>query len=165
MRDVKIIRLRDWRQKKRQRVGAIVAALIVIGVTGVVAYDRLAGPDLPRVTAFAPAASAQGPGAYRVVDGDTIHAPFGVKYRLMGFDTPEIHFAKCTEEFALGMEAKERLEALLASGEVRVIESGRTDKYRRTLAHVKVNGRDVGEILIGEGLARPYKGGKREPWC
>ena len=60
------------------------------------------------------------------------------------------------------MEAKERLEALLASGEVRVIESGRTDKYRRTLAHVEVNGRDVGEILIGEGLARPYKGGKRE---
>jgi endonuclease YncB( thermonuclease family) len=114
---------------------------------------------------FAPSASAQGPGSYRVVDGDMIHAPFGVKYRLMGFDTPEIHFAKCTEEFALGMAAKERLEELLASGEVRIIESGRTDKFRRTLAHVEVDGRDVGEILIGEGLARPYKGGKRKPWC
>jgi endonuclease YncB( thermonuclease family) len=83
----------------------------------------------------------------------------------MGFDTPEIHFAKCTEEFALGMAAKERLEELLASGEVRIIESGRTDKFRRTLAHVEVDGRDVGEILIGEGLARPYKGEKRKPWC
>jgi endonuclease YncB( thermonuclease family) len=65
----------------------------------------------------------------------------------------------------LGRRATERLKELLASGEVRVIESGRIDKYRRTLAHVEVDGRDVGEILIGEGLARPYKGGKRQGWC
>jgi endonuclease YncB( thermonuclease family) len=110
-------------------------------------------------------AFAQGPGGYRVVDGDTIHAPFGVKYRLMGFDTPEIFHSQCDAELELGMAAKERLEELLASGEVRVIESGRTDKYRRTLAHVEVDGRDVGEILIGEGLARPYKGEKRKSWC
>lgn len=110
-------------------------------------------------------ASAQGPGGYRVVDGDTIHAPFGVKYRLMGFDTPEIFHAQCDAELELGRAAKERLEEILASGEVRVIESGRTDKYRRTLAHVEVDGVDVGKILIGEGLARAYDGGKREPWC
>jgi endonuclease YncB( thermonuclease family) len=54
---------------------------------------------------------------------------------------------------------------LLASGEVRVVESGRTDKFRRTLAHVEVDGRDVGEILIGEGLPRAYDGRKREGWC
>jgi endonuclease YncB( thermonuclease family) len=110
-------------------------------------------------------ALAKGSGDDRVIDGAAIVAPFGVKYRLMGFDTPEIHFAKCTEEFALGMAAKERLAELLASGEIRVIESCRTDKYRRTLAHIEVDGRHVGEILIGEGLARPYKGGKRKRWC
>jgi endonuclease YncB( thermonuclease family) len=109
--------------------------------------------------------TAQGPGDYRVVDGDTIHAPFGVKYRLMGFDTPEIFHSQCDAELELGMAAKERLEEILASGEVRVIESGRTDKYRRTLAHVEVDGVDVGKILIGEGLARPYKGEKRKSWC
>jgi endonuclease YncB( thermonuclease family) len=109
--------------------------------------------------------SPQGPGGYRVIDGDTIEAPFGVKYRLLGFDTPEIFHSKCDAELELGMVAKERLEELLASGEVRVIESGRTDKYRRTLAHVEVDGRDVGEILIGEGLARPYKGERRKSWC
>ena len=113
----------------------------------------------------ATATAQQGPGGYRVVDGDTIHAPFGVKYRLLGFDTPEIFHAQCDAELELGQAAKERLEEILASGEVRVIESGRIDKYRRTLAHVEVDGVDVGEILIGEGLARPYKGGKREPWC
>jgi endonuclease YncB( thermonuclease family) len=111
------------------------------------------------------AKAQQGPGGYHVVDGDTIHAPFGVKYRLMGFDTPEIFHAKCDAEFELGMAAKKRLEELLASGEVRVIESGRIDKYRRTLARVEVNGRDVGEILIGEGLARPYKGERCKSWC
>ena len=40
-------------------------------------------------------ALAQGPGGYRVIDGDTIEAPFGVKYRLLGFDTPEIFHSKC----------------------------------------------------------------------
>jgi micrococcal nuclease len=110
-------------------------------------------------------AFAQGPGGYRVIDGDTIEAPFGVKYRLLGFDTPEIFRSKCDAELELGRVAKERLEEILASGEVRVIESGRTDKYRRTLAHVEVDGRDVGEILIGEGLARPYKGERRKSWC
>jgi endonuclease YncB( thermonuclease family) len=109
--------------------------------------------------------SAQGPGSYRVIDGDTIKAPFAVKYRLLGFGTPEIFHSQCDAELELGMAAKERLEEILASGEVRVIESGRIDKYRRTLAHVEVDGVDVGEILIGEGLARPYKGEKRKNWC
>jgi endonuclease YncB( thermonuclease family) len=46
-----------------------------------------------------------------------------------------------------------------------VLESGKLDRYGRTLASVTVNGRDVGEILIGEGLARPYQGGRRGSWC
>jgi len=99
-----------------------------------------------------------------VVDGDTIKAPYGVTYRLLGFDAPETHFAKCDAELQLGLAAKERLEALLRTSEVKVIESGRRDKYGRTLAHVTANGRDVGEILIGEGLARPYHGERRKSW-
>ncbi len=103
--------------------------------------------------------------AFIVVDGDTIKAPYGVTYRLLGFDTPETHFAKCDAERELGLAAKDRLEELLATGEVRVIESGKRDKYGRTLAALTVNGRDVGDILIGESLARPYKGGHRDSWC
>jgi endonuclease YncB( thermonuclease family) len=53
----------------------------------------------------------------------------------------------------------------MASGEVRVIESGKLDRYRRSLAHLTVNGKDVGEILISEGLARPYNGKHRDGWC
>ncbi|WP_088342610.1 MULTISPECIES: thermonuclease family protein [Rhodomicrobium] len=103
--------------------------------------------------------------AYIVVDGDTIKAPYGVTYRLLGFDTPETHFAKCDAERELGLAAKQRLEELLATSEVKVLESGKRDRYGRTLATVTANGKDVGEILIGEGLARPYHGKKRDGWC
>lgn len=103
--------------------------------------------------------------AWIVVDGDTMKAPYGVTYRVLGYDTPETHFAKCDAERRLGRVATRRFEQLLASGEVKVVESGRIDKYRRMLATVYVNGRDVSETMIAEGLARPYDGGKRESWC
>ena len=99
-----------------------------------------------------------------VVDGDTIRTPDGVPYRLLGFDTPETHRARSEYELRLGKKAKDRLEQIIASGEAVLIPSGRQDKYGRSLARLEVNGRDVGSILIGEGLARPYTGGKREKW-
>jgi endonuclease YncB( thermonuclease family) len=103
--------------------------------------------------------------AFIAVDGDTIKAPYGVTYRLLGFDTPETRFARCDAELELGLAAKERLEELLSGGEVKVIETGKRDKYGRSLAHLTVDGRDVGDILIGEGLARPYRGERRKSWC
>ena len=84
----------------------------------------------------------------------------------MGFDAPETFQAKCDAELELGKRVTERLTELLASGEVRIIESGKIDRYGRTLAHLTVNGRDVGGVLIGEGLARAYDGRtKRQGWC
>ena len=100
-----------------------------------------------------------------IVDGDTVKAPYGVTYRLLGFDAPETHFAKCDAELELGLAAKQRLEELVATSEVKVIESGKQDKYGRSLATLTANGRDVGDILIGEGLARPYHGERRKSWC
>jgi endonuclease YncB( thermonuclease family) len=38
------------------------------------------------------------------------------------------------------------------------------DVYGRLLRNVQVNGRDVGETLISDGVARAYAGGRR-PWC
>jgi endonuclease YncB( thermonuclease family) len=77
--------------------------MLAIGGIGAIAghhWQHVAQPSLPTVKAFTPgyretAASVRGPGAYRVIDGDTIEAPFGVKYRLLGFDTPEIFHSKC----------------------------------------------------------------------
>ena len=106
----------------------------------------------------------QGPSSLIVVDGDTVKAPFGVKYRLVGFDAPETWRPECDAEAELGEKATKRLEELIASGMARIIEKGKGDKYGRTLATLTVNGQDVGGILISEGLARPYKGGKRKSW-
>jgi micrococcal nuclease len=100
-----------------------------------------------------------------VVDGDTIKAPFGPTYRILGYDTPETHHAKCDAERELGFAAKARVEELLARGEVRVLESGKTDRYGRSLAKVMVDGQDLAGLMIREGLARPYHGEKRQSWC
>jgi micrococcal nuclease len=106
-----------------------------------------------------------GPTAFIVVDGDTIRSPAGVKYRLLGFDAPEVFSARCDSELQLGLKAKARLEQLIASGTARIIESGRLDRYRRTLATLTVDGKDVAAVMIGEGLARPYHGERRQGWC
>ncbi len=108
----------------------------------------------------------QGPTLYKVIDGDTIRSPAGVTYRLKGYDTPETYQAKCDKELELGLKAKARLEELIASGETTLEESGHLDRYGRSLATLRVKGVDVADILIMEGLARPYHGrGKREGWC
>lgn len=100
-----------------------------------------------------------------VVDGDTIKAPYGPTYRILGYDTPETHLAKCEEERALGLRAKARLEQLLDQGEVRVLEKGKLDRYGRTLATVTIDGEDLAKVMIREGLAVPYRGKRRRSWC
>ncbi|MCF6112290.1 thermonuclease family protein [Mesorhizobium muleiense] len=107
-------------------------------------------------------------GSLVTLDGDTIIAD-GTRIRIANIDAPEIHRFHCDAERRLGLVAKRRVAELLASGQVTVHpgdpDSGRlTDRYGRTLATIEVNGRDVGEILIAEGLARPWNG-KRRPWC
>ena len=104
-----------------------------------------------------------------VIDGDTfaIAYPFGLgteKIRILGMDAPETRRAKCAAERFRGAVAKSGLAALLGAGTVTIERRG-LDKYRRTLAVVRVEGVDVAEIMISGGLARPYSGGKRQSWC
>lgn len=99
-----------------------------------------------------------------VVDGDTFWMQ-GRKIRILDIDTPELHPARCAEEERLGQAAKARLHDLLNSGAVTLERTGRDrDRYGRLLRRVQVNGQPVGDMLIGEGLARPYAGGRRG-WC
>ncbi|MBW8319298.1 MAG: thermonuclease family protein [Arenimonas sp.] len=111
-------------------------------------------------------AHADSAAAIRVIDGDTV--VIGVEtIRILNIDTPEIRHAQCDAERRLGLVAKRRLEVLLSTGEplVRRGDKGRmTDKYGRTLAVLSVGNRDLGDILIAEGLARRWTG-KRQPWC
>lgn len=107
---------------------------------------------------------SRGGGTNCVVDGDTLHYA-GSKIRIANIDAPETHPSRCPEEERLGTAATIRLRDLLNSGELSLSRIDRNeDKYGRKLRHVAVGGADVGETLVGEGLARPYAGG-RQPWC
>ncbi len=105
-----------------------------------------------------------GGGAYCVVDGDTFYHERD-KIRIANIDAPETHPPRCASEARLGKAATNRLHALLNAGEIRLSSIDRdTDPYGRKLRNVAVGGADVGETLVGEGLARPYAGG-RQSWC
>ena len=98
-----------------------------------------------------------------IVDGDTLWLS-GEKIRLEGFDTPEVSAPKCSSEKLLGKTATERLAALLNGADWALTKSGEKDRYNRTIGTITIAGRDVGEVLIAEGLARVWKG-HRVSWC
>ncbi|MDP5218837.1 thermonuclease family protein [Ruegeria sp. 2205SS24-7] len=99
------------------------------------------------------------------VDGDTLDHGDD-RYRLVGFDTPETYWPQCAAEKALGLKAKARLTELIQkAGQIKLIIEPDLDVHDRFLAVGRVAGENVGNILISEGLARPYGGGKRLSWC
>ncbi|MDZ4691595.1 thermonuclease family protein [Terricaulis sp.] len=104
---------------------------------------------------------------WRVIDGDTFEdLDTGDRYRLENIDTPETGGrARCTAERQLGDRATRQARALITSANsLDVRRTGRIDRYDRIIAFIEVDGRDLGELLIAEGLARPWRG-RREPWC
>lgn len=112
--------------------------------------------------------------AYRrnieVVDGDTLRLTGGGELsgryvRIVGLDTPEIN-GKCAYEINQAWLARERLVQLLEGGAIFQTDF-QTDLYKRFIAKVfNRHGENVADMLIAEGLARPYDGRtKREPWC
>ncbi len=105
-----------------------------------------------------------GGGTNCVVDGDTLWLG-GQKIRVADIDAPETHPPRCAEEARLGRAATRRLQQLLNNGAVSLRPIDRDeDQYGRKLRVVLVDGRSVGDALVGEGLARRYSGPRR-PWC
>jgi|KBSMisStaDraftv2_1062788.scaffolds.fasta_scaffold05662_4 endonuclease YncB( thermonuclease family) len=115
-----------------------------------------------------------------VVDGDTVRAN-GQTYRLVGFDTPESgSLARCERERKLADSATTRLRQLVANGQPALervpcscppgTEGTQQCNHGRLCARLRAEGRDVGTILINEGIARPYVCGqtgcpRRQSWC
>jgi len=104
----------------------------------------------------------------RVIDGDTfdciIDLGFDVKLhkqrvRLSGIDTPESRTRDLAEK-KLGLAAKERLKELCV-GNFKIKSLGK-GKYGRILGiPYDENGEDICKILIKEGHAVEYHGGKK----
>ena len=104
----------------------------------------------------------------KVVDGDTVDVTldlgFDVKLhkqrcRLAGIDTPESRTRNLKEK-ALGLKAKERLKELCV-GKFKIQSLGK-GKYGRILAipFTETN-QDICQLLISEGHAVEYWGGKK----
>jgi micrococcal nuclease len=118
----------------------------------------------------------------RVVDGDTI-ALSGLRQhvRLVGFNAPETRNARCKAEAQLGQRAKQRLQVLVDTGSLELTliacscpsgtEGTPRCNHGRRCGVLRAEGRDVGSVLMSEGLAVPFQCGKAScpptprPWC
>ena len=109
-----------------------------------------------------------------ILDGDTFAAyvniapdvRISVRVRLMNADTPELH-GGCEYEIARAELARARLAELIPVGTTVELTDIKDDKYLgRIDAYVIMpDGRDVGNVLVAEGLARKYSGARRMSWC
>jgi endonuclease YncB( thermonuclease family) len=130
------------------------------------------------VAAVANAAPIE-PSRVEVLDGDTIRVA-GETFRLVGFDAPETYRAQCPSERQLGNRATFRLRQLVAGGGLDLeriacacrfgTEGTLRCNYGRSCGLLRAHGQNVGEVMIAEGLARPFLSGRtscpsREGWC
>ncbi len=91
----------------------------------------------------------------RVTDGDTFQLCDGGKVRLVAasgpIDAPETSYRPGRwNDQALAAKAKQRLAQLIDGG---VLDCNGLDRYDRRLCRVTVEGKDVGDQLVAEGLA------------
>ena len=113
----------------------------------------------------------------RVIDGDTIDAEIDLGFdisvknriRFVGINTPESR-TRDLEEKAKGLAAKDRVRQLLEGTNTIQLNSHGIGKYGRVLGELHidvVDGQDkvtlesVNELLIKEGHAVEFHGGKR----
>ncbi len=93
-----------------------------------------------------------------VYDGDTILLENGDKVRYLDIDTPELNKAGKEDDECLAWEARSRNMELLSQGEVRLVKDSGADrdKYNRLLRYVYVGDVFLNNVLVKEGLAKPF---------
>lgn len=112
----------------------------------------------------------------RVIDGDTVEIavdflppplPPKLSIRVLGVDTPEkAPRAKCDAEAAKAKMASEFTKSAVQMATVVDVQIKEWDKYGgRVLGYVILDGHSLTDMLIEEGLARPYKGEAKSSWC
>lgn len=147
--------------------------------------DSPPGSNLPTIIRLGPNAPRSSgttllPQRISVVDGDTINAD-GKHYRLIGIDTPESGpRAKCAAERDKAQRATKRLAEIIAGGNLSLdrvscncppnTEGTGACNYGRLCGMLKSNGRDVGLMLVAEGLAKRYDCSAghcppKQSWC
>jgi endonuclease YncB( thermonuclease family) len=132
-------------------------------------------PSLPAPVPPPRTDSIEGPVAAkveRVIDGDTIQVQafiwlgesITIRVRIDGIDAPEPN-GRCAEERRLATLAHDYLAERVGRAPIKLTHIV-YDKYGgRVRATVSDAKGDVGAALLRAGLARPYHGERRAPWC
>ena len=176
--------IRKVRRTARDMVWVMAAIFGVLAALGGV-FD-LNGPSSPeRLVSATPTSNPSVYDArdFSITDGDTVQL-FGASTgtRLIGFNTPETFEPRCNEELALGRQATGRLRDLVSTAsqvELRLVAcacapgtQGTSEcNFGRSCGVLTVDGRDVGKVLIAEGLAIRFQCGRTScpplprPWC
>ena len=153
--------IKPKRRASRYLSGLIVLS-IALGIVLVQAWPTIVGNLEPIRSKSVGASSAI---SVRVVDGDTISLNDGrPDVRLVGFNAPETGSrARCDAERSKGEAAKSRLRQLVSTGSLGFqqvacscppgTEGTNACNFCRRCGILTVDGRDVGSILISEGLA------------
>lgn len=123
----------------------------------------------------------------RVVDGDTVHiimeyhgTIIRLLARLSGIDTPEMHVNP-----GIAKKARNRLAQLCTNCDINIdveydtkifnsiidkntkivqVECLGADKYGRELVNIIYDERCINDVLVREGYAHVYDGGKKQEW-
>lgn len=133
--------------------GAVFAAIVTAGLALPIAPPQHAPANGTRIV--------------RVIDGDTVVIAGGERVRILNIDTAEMPpRSRCAAEARLALAARARLSQLVQSSDEVVLSSaGRDrDQYGRQLRLIRLDGVDVGEQLVREGLAKRWRG-RRAQWC
>lgn len=101
----------------------------------------------------------------RVYDGDTFFINIGCDFslvcenmpiRVAGIDTPELR----GKEKAKGLLVRDYVKAVLGDAKIIELKNLKRGKYFRIVADVYVDGKSLAELLLKEGYAVPYDGGR-----
>ncbi len=108
-----------------------------------------------------------------VYDGDTVTVMLDLgmsitrkaSCRLVGIDTPEIR-TKVAGEKEAAYKARDRVRGLVLGKMVTLQSISKPDKYGRLLVRIwSGDGQCVNDLLLSEGHAIAYDGGKKLSWA
>ena len=108
-----------------------------------------------------------------IYDGDTFYVTIekwptiigkNIAVRLKGVDTPEMKGA-CYKEILKAREAKQFTVHAIRNAKKVELRNMSRDKYFRIDADVYLDGKNLSNELINQGLGRPYSGGAKSDWC
>lgn len=167
-----------WWSRRFVRDFALVAALVL----GAVVYAFIQEKSFPNVGVSGFSSGSIVEDHFAVIDGDTIRFHGEAKgTRLVGYNAPETSGARCSKERELGNRATDRLRELVATADLTFekvkcacqpgTEGTEACNYGRACGVLRADGRDVGQVLISEGLAVPFVCGSTScpptprPWC